>query len=56
MVKLFKEKFTNYDETTLDNANQLNIKVNDMMNCWLIWTLAMYDICLCMFCQSKQSF
>jgi hypothetical protein len=31
MATLFKEKFTNYDETTLDNASQLNIKVSDMI-------------------------
>jgi hypothetical protein len=31
MGTLFKEKFTNFDETTLVNANQLNIKFSDMI-------------------------
>lgn len=31
MAALFKEKFTNYDETPLSNATQLNIKVSDMI-------------------------
>jgi hypothetical protein len=31
MATLFKGKFTNYDETTLDSVNQLNIKVSYMI-------------------------
>jgi hypothetical protein len=31
MATLFKERFTNYDETSLANAKQLNIRVSDMI-------------------------
>jgi hypothetical protein len=31
MVDLFKANFTNYDETTLDHASELNIKISDMI-------------------------
>jgi hypothetical protein len=31
MVQLFKDNFTNFEETTLTNAKELNVKVSDMI-------------------------
>jgi hypothetical protein len=31
MADLFKGNFTNYDETTLENAKDLNIRICDMI-------------------------
>jgi hypothetical protein len=31
MADLFKKHFTNYDETTLENAKDLNIRICDMI-------------------------
>ncbi len=31
MAELFKKNFTNYEETTLEKASELNIKVSDMI-------------------------
>ena len=31
MVELFKERFTNYDESVLNDASMLNIRVSDMI-------------------------